>query len=186
MRAVLFGLVGMLALTGQASAQKRAAPRQPGKPSTAKPVPVLPVFSFLGDDTETPTKRTMLNESACTVNGDLTDCADYHQSQLGGVTLKWLSLSYNRGLLYRVLGSLSTNDYATLLAAFTTKYGAAKIGTRKWQAKSGATFDNTMATWNFKEGILELESLGTDLNSGLFTFSSSVNRPEPEKPKVDF
>lgn len=181
-------LMGMLALTtaSQVEAQRPAAKAGPPK-AALRPAPVvLPVFSFLGDDTETPTTRTALNAAACTTSGDKTTCDDYSSPKIGGADLKWLSLSYNRGLMYEVMGGTWTNRYSTLLDAFTAKYGPPKVETRKWQAKSGATFDNTAAIWQFKGGTLELVELGPDLNTALFTFVSTVNAPPKEKPKVDF
>lgn len=181
-------LLGVISLTagGDALAQKRITKPVASKPSPRPATVARPVFSFLGDDTETPTTRKDLNAKACTTTGAVMECDDHSNPKIGGADLKWLSLSYNGGLLHQVIGATWTNRYATLLEAFTAKYGTPKIEVRKWQARSGATFDNAVATWQFKGGFLELSALGTDVNSALFMFVSTANAPAKEKPKVDF
>ncbi len=184
-RFILLGLVGLS--VGAAAPVPTKATKLPPHRAAVHPAPAaLPVFSFLGDDTETATARTTLNAAKCGVKGDITSCTDYSDPSIAGTTLEWLSMSYNRGLLYEVMGAVHTNSYDTILAAFTAKYGNPKVEVRKWQAKSGATFDNTVAVWKFRGGDLQLESLGPDLNTSLFVFSSGANSPPEEKPKVDF
>jgi len=186
MRYSLLVAVAALAVGPSAYAQK-SAPKRTDTKVAPQPAPAsLSVFSFLGDDTETPTQRTELNGSKCTATGTQLDCMDFRDPKIGGADLKWMQLTYNNGLLYRVLASTWTNRYSALLDAFTAKYGTPRIEVKKWQAKSGATFDNSVATWTFKGGELELSSLGTDLDSALFTFVSTINSPPREKPKIDF
>ena len=161
-------------------------PRAEAHQKTNPSLGTLPVFSFLGDDTETITTRTELNQNKCSQKGDVLECDDYRTVQLAGTELKWLSISYYKGKLYQVISSTWTNRYSILLEAFTAKYGKPEIEIRKWQAKSGATFDNSVAIGRFKGGTLELKSLGVDLNSAGFTFVSSLNSPPREKPTIDF
>lgn len=187
--AILCGLIGAL-VSGQAQAQQRAtkpaAPKVAAPKAAPAPAPALPVFSFLGDDTETPTSRTTLNAATCTAKGDEKGCDDFSNPKIAGTELKWLSMSFHKGLLYRVMGASWTNRYDILLDAFTAKYGQPQIEVKKWQAKSGATFDNSVATWKFKGGELELDSLGPDLNTLSFVFVSVPNSPPRDAPKVDF
>lgn len=152
----------------------------------APPVKPLPVFSFLGDDTETVTHRASLNATKCTEKDGKLDCTDFDDPKIAGQTLKWLSLSYYNGKLYHVFSEFNQGSWSEILTAFTAKYGEPKIGTEKWQAKSGATFDNEVATWPFKGGTLKLSRLGLDLDSADFEFEALGNAPPADKPKVDF
>lgn len=153
----------------------------------AKPKqPALPVFSFMGDDTETITKRTELNGHSCTSKGPLLECADYSISKIADAPILWINISYNNGLLYRVMGATNYTRFSTLLDAFTVKYGKPTLTTEKWQAKNGGVFDNPVARWRFRGGFLELESRGMKVDEPMFTFVSSANAPPPEKPKIDF
>lgn len=145
----------------------------------------LPVFSFLGDDTETPTVRSELMGALCTTGGGELQCAAYDDPEIGGTDLKWLTITYYNGLLYRVSGSSVPNRYGTLLNAFMAKYGEPTMTTREWKARDGAQLDNVIAIWYFKGGTLELRSLGTDVNSLLFTFVSNANRPPFLAPQIE-
>jgi hypothetical protein len=147
---------------------------------------VLPVFDFMGDDTETPTTRTTLNGSQCTRDGATLECNDHADPSMGGVTLDWLSLSYNDGLLFRAMGSLDSRRYMKLLEAFTAKFGEPVMSVEKVQARSGASFDNTVATWPFRGGELRFLSIGTRVDKSLFLFVSTANEPPSEGPTVDF
>ena len=172
----LFALAGISVIAG--SAALALAPK--AAPSS------LPIFSFLGDDTETVTKRTELNGNSCTTDGSLLKCTDYSISTLAGAPILWMSISYNNGLMYQVIGATNYTRFSTLLDAFTAKYGKPILSTEKWQARNGATFDNSVARWRFKGGMLELESRGTRVDEPMFTFVSSANAPPPDKPKIDF
>lgn len=178
---ILLAAVALLA-TGGATAQ---TPR-PKRKSFETPKKALPVFSFMGDDTETATSRTKLNESDCTTTGNLMECADYSISHLAGAPILWMTMSYNKGRLYRVMGTTNYTRFTTLLDAFTVKYGKPVMANQKWQSKIGATFDNSVARWYFHGGLLELQSRGMAADEPMFLFVSSENAPPAEKPKVDF
>lgn len=152
----------------------------------AKAAP-LPVFSFLGDDTETVTGRTTLNNAKCDAKGGVLDCTDYSDPTVAGKRMDFLWMKYNGGKLYSVFASMKQYAYADVLAAFVAKYGKpASTGTRKWQSKGGASFDDEVTIWKFKGGELELDSMGLDTSSASFSFTSSANAPAADKPKVDF
>jgi len=165
--------------------QVEAAPKSARKssPSATK---TLPVFTFLGEDTESVSSRTELNGSKCTVTGPKTSCTDMNDPVIAGQKMRWLTLGYYNSRLYAVYGNFGKYAFGEILSAFSAKYGKPSMETRKWQSKAGATFDNLVAVWKFKGGYLELESMGLDINTGSFEFTSKTNSPPAEPPKVDF
>lgn len=173
------------ALSTGASAQ---AARKPA-PSAAKPIPrpapapELPVFDFLGHNTETP---STVNPKCPKDKDGSVSCTDFANPTLAGVTLKWLSLSFYNNKLYRVIGSGGRYTFPGLLSAFSKKYGPPKLETRKWQNRAGAVLDNDVATWQFKGGILELSSIGSRIDDVDFYFISLPNSPPSPEQKIDF
>lgn len=174
-----------LSLCVVATQADAAAPKSTKK-SSASTGKTLPVFSFLGEDTENVINRTDLNGTKCTVSGQKTSCTDMADPVIAGQKLRWLTLDYYNGRLYSVYGNFGKYAFGEILAAFSAKYGKPTMETRKWQSKAGATFDNLAAVWKFKGGELELESMGLDINTGSFGFTSKTNSPPPDPPKVDF
>ncbi len=194
------------------------------KPLPAKPLPkpgatlqapakALPIFSFMGHDTETVytesafKPRCTLNATQCTerdrhdISAPLralgqcrsinqvgkTECTNRDYPQVAGKTMKWVSMNYFNGKLYSIYGSAINGSYGDLLSAFTEKYGPpTSMGAEKWQAQSGATFSNMVSRWKFKGGELQLSALGLDLNSCAFQFDSIENSPPADHPKIDF
>lgn len=144
-----------------------------------------PIFTFLGQDTETPSTMTELNGKKCSTEDGITTCEAY-DVPLAGVKLKYLSMKYNQGKLYRIYGALYKTGFGDILGAFSAKYGNPKSESRTWQNRAGSTFDNPTFIWNFRNGDLELETLGWDLNSSSFEFTADKNAPPPEPPVVDF
>lgn len=140
----------------------------------------------MGDTTDAPTIRTDLNGSACTGDGEAYECADYGDPEIAGAKLEWLSLAYHQRLLYRVMASLDSRRFPTVLEAFTIKYGPPSTATKKWQSKGGSTFDNTVATWAFRDGVLTLESMGQSVGKSFFMFKSVKNAPPSAAPRIDF
>jgi hypothetical protein len=146
----------------------------------------LPVFSFRGEDTETPRSDKSTAEGCIYDEDEKAICIEPFV-MAGGVALDQLTKHYSHNKLYGLAALLSTKDVQTLADAFSAKYGPpSKIEVRKWQSNGGATFDNTVEIWYFKGGELDLESIGPDVNTAKFTFISLTNAPPLEKPTVDF
>ena len=93
---------------------------------------------------------------------------------------------YNNGRLYDLFGSAPERHFATLLNAFSTKYGTPKMGTETWQNKAGATFDNTVATWQFRNGTLKLSQMGLQRDEMSFEFTDKANEPPPPPAVLNF
>lgn len=144
------------------------------------------IFSFMGDDTETPTSRKTLNKADCKTDGDKMNCIDASRPTVAGVTLNLLLMNFNKGLLWGVAGDADTEEYPTLLRAFTEKYGQPTVETKEWKSRGGAVLTNNVATWKFKGGEMVLRRLGRSANSLSFMFGSEDNAPPRDKPKVDF
>jgi hypothetical protein len=183
----LIACLPIVVAVGSAAAPKGTATQVAKKPvAAAMATQSLPIFSFLGDTTEAVSSRAMLNSSKCTTEHEITECSDYSRPKIGGVDLKTLSIKYNRGLLYEVISLTWSDRYAALLEVFSLKYGSPSLTVEKWQSKSGAVFDNSIATWHFKNGLLRLEALGPDVNTADFIFTSTVNAPPRPTPNIDF
>lgn len=162
------------------------------RPSTAVP-PVtiskpLLVFEFMGQKTDTPRTMTDLQGESCKVKGATATCANYGFPTVAGRPMRYLILEFFNDRLYMVRASFGEQAYQSVAEAFTTKYGQpAKVETRKWQSKAGASFDNQVLIWKFGGGgTLELESMGEEVGAGRYTFISATNAPPAEAPKVDF
>lgn len=158
-----------------------SAPAQAAPTDAAKPA-----FSFLGQDTETPTTMTDLMGKSCSQKGDEMTCESPGGGELGGVKLKYITMKYYRGKLYNIYGALWDHGMGDLLAAFSAKYGNPTAETRVWQNGRGARFDNATFIWKFRCGELELESLGWDLNTSSFQLTCPANQPPLPPPVVDF
>ena len=154
-----------------------------------------PIFSFQGEDTETAISTSPQN---CSRKEDKIECTYFSagggltstpQTIVAGISMKFVMKDYNSqtGRLYYVYASMGSGGYAAVVSAFAEKYGdPAETQTRKWQSKGGAVFDNTVSIWHFKGGDLEADSMGLDINSASFEFTSTLNAPAGSKPKVDF
>lgn len=151
----------------------------------AKSTDRRPVFSFLGQDTETPSTMDEIMGTACTQTGDETECKSFG-GELGGVKLKYIAMKYYQGKLYSIYGAIWDHGLGDLLVAFSAKYGNPVTEKRTWQNKRGNTFDNPTFIWTFQCGTLELETLGWDINSSSFEFTCKANQPPPDEPVVDF
>lgn len=176
-----------LALFSFATSLATSAFAQAAKPKPPAAAPKsLAIFSFLGQDTETISSMSTINGSACKVSGSKKSCVDYNVPVIAGRPMRWLSLEFYNEKLYDLDGAFGNAAFDDLMNAFTSKYGEPVLRVEKWQAKSGAMFDNDVAIWNFKGGTLKLSRIGVDLNSGIFEFYSIQNAPPASKATVDF
>jgi hypothetical protein len=151
----------------------------------------LPSFSFMG---HTPTvvepNPVGADGKPCTQNaksvvGDLS-CTDYEATLAGEDIRGFISTDYYQGQLYHVFGEGTEAHYPTILSAFTAKYGEPKMGSEPWESKGGAKFDNTIATWKFRDGTLHLDQMGLSRDEFSFEFYSKTGRPPAPAAKVDF
>jgi hypothetical protein len=184
--------VGMSSAAPVKHSRNAASPT--AKPdSVIAPVPkFLPVFDFQGEDTETeyqiPLKLSGKSwGSGCNRTGDTILCTNYDHPIVAGRPMRWLSKDYYKNRLYCVQAQFGQGAAKDVLDALLKKYGPpSETEVRKWQSQAGATFENTVAIWKFKGGKLELESIGSEINSGIFTFTSEENSPPKAAAKVDF
>ena len=205
MRSVTYILLGIVALAQGSNLRSSLTPQKKLAPSAAAK---LPIFEFLGQNTSAESDMTSLNGSKCTsAKPGVRECTDHGPLPTGlalggkstngaengemhpviaGQKLRWLTMEYFNDKLYYVYGNTGKYSFAPLLDAFSVKYGKAILTTEKWQAKSGAIFDNPTAKWHFDGGTLSLQQLGLDINTGQFQFISLDNSPPADKPKIDF
>lgn len=157
------------------------------KVAQAKQAPPLPIFDFLGQNTESDSTMTSLNGSECSYKeNSITDCTDYNRPSIGGVKLKYISMHYYNSKMYMVFGSTFRRNFSELLLVFKAKYGEPVIETRTWKNSMGASLDNPVAIWKFRGGNLELAAIGSRIDDTDFTFISAINAPPPPSRKVDF
>lgn len=184
-------LVLSTAATLAAGPPQRAPQKSASRPVTAAPAPrsvPLPQFEFMGQTTEAPPTMTELQGNECTTNGARYTCTNVDSPTVAGRRMRYLQIAFYNGRLYGVSAAFGELAYQAVAEAFTTKYGEpTKIEVRKWQSKAGATFDNRVLIWNFNGGgTLELQSIGSKVDEARFDFSSTINAPPKEAPKVDF
>jgi hypothetical protein len=168
-----------------------AAPPPRARAPAVKPIPArqpLPIFDFMGQNTETVSTMTALNAAKCDAadTEGKVDCTDYNDPTVGGVRLNFLVMNFYKGKLYSVFGTGGKYTFPSLLSAFTAKYGTPKLETRVWQNRMGAKLDNPVAIWHFRGGNLELASIGSRIDDVDFMFISGPNSPPAPPPKVDF
>ena len=164
-----------------------APPKKASRSAPATAAKPLPVFDFLGQNTESITTMTSLNGTACSGSvQEKFECRDFNDPKIGGVTLSFIDMTFYQGKLYMLIGSAGRYSFGDLLGAFSSKYGAPAMKTEKWQNRAGAQLDNSVAVWKFKGGNLELKSIGSSLNDVDFTFISAINSPPAAAAKVDF
>lgn len=147
----------------------------------------LPIFDFLGQNTETPSTMKALNGVPCKTSKDgHRSCTAFNRPKIGGVSMNFIGMSFYNDKLHTAFGMAESISFYDLLSAFTAKYGKPEMQTRKWQNRAGASLDNTVAVWRFRGGKLELASLGQQIDKTDFMFISFANAPAPRAPKVDF
>lgn len=187
MRIMFAAMALMIASQSFAAPAKKAVARKAPK-SVAAPASVaktLPVFEFRGERTDVTVDTSA--KRGCDKGDTDGKLACYTTTAVAGVENMTIGQSYYRGKLYYVGGIFKEDNYLTVLQAFTAKYGAPNLATKKWQSKGGATFDNNVATWLFSMGgKLELESMGGKVGESGFSFLAQDNAPPSLAPKVDF
>ena len=176
-------LVAAVTMLCAASPQKSIPPKAKRMPAPARAAPALPIFDFMGANTETPFAG-LADIKGCDVEGVKTSC---YGTSLVGESRVFLGRSFNKDVLYLVNAGFPNPQYLSLQQVFRAKYGnPSKIEIRKWQSKAGATFDNTVIQWRFKGGVLELESMGSKVGEGTFSYFNAANAPETAPPPVNF
>lgn len=91
-----------------------------------------------------------------------------------------------KGRLTSMVHLFNAEQFLTMLDAFTTKYGQpCSTAHPKWQNKMGATFDNTVVTWCFRTGKLEMSAMSIDRTYGDFSYTDVYKAPA-KAATVDF
>lgn len=192
MRSVAFALVLVAFMAAPAGAAPKRAPVKPvaSKVNSIKPVAaptkVLTVFDFRGQNTRDSYNPTCAEKWAETRGDDGTySCTDF--GLVAGVPASTLTSYYN-GKLSSVYATFKDFSYSPIRDAFVAKYGKPdRTDTKPWKSKGGASFDNSVTEWLFADdSVLQLESLGSKVGEGSFTFISVKNSRPKQAPKVDF
>ncbi len=77
--------------------------------------------------------------------------------------------------------------FPTYSSAFEAKYGkSCRFEHPKWQNRAGATFDNTVVTWCFTTGELQLTEMSVQQQIGLVTYTDTLNKVPAASAKIDF
>lgn len=175
----------LAALVALSLATPNAAASPPAPMPTAAS---LPVFEFMGQRTDASPTMTVLQGNKCTTEGPRYTCTNVRSPTVAGRPMHYLQIAFFNDRLYAVSAAFGDLAYQPVAEAFTAKYGQpTKIEVRKWQSRAGATFDNKVMIWNFAGGgVLELQSMGSQVDEGRFDFLSATNAPPVEAPKVDF
>lgn len=185
------------AFSAQAHHTKKAPSKLAATTTTTPPSPPpplekpAPVFEFQGQDTETdyyiPVSGNSVIDGCHEGKPGEISCGQFNHPELAGRPMRYIDKNYYNKRLYLILCSFGDAAYPAVLEAFMTKYGSPdKTETRKWESKGGSTFDNIVSVWKFRGGMLEVDSMGSEVGASGFTFTSLANSPPAEKPKVDF
>ena len=156
------------------------------QPTSAAPQTEYPVFSFKGMDTETTRDMKSLLDAGCKQDTEDTVNCSLAVLNLGGEPLNGLVISFYRGKLYGLIGSLPQSSYLNLSKSFAAKYGEPDLAASKWIGKDGKPSDTPMAVWHFRGGDLRLIMVANDKNESAFVFISLPNSPPALTPTVDF
>ncbi|MHA0319032.1 hypothetical protein ACXY7D_11920 [Sphingomonas melonis] len=146
-------------------------------------------FDFMSlNTTATYSGEMMVGGKKCKLKGaGQESCFRYYGAQIGTVPIMGLQTNFNNGHFILVSGTAVGSFFSDLADAFKAKYGApTKTETEKWQNKMGATFDNTVLTWQFDDGRLELRAMGNMRDETSFNFVSSDNLPPKQEQPVNF
>jgi hypothetical protein len=147
----------------------------------------MPVFAFMGDDTASQTKRTMLAGKRCVVSsrvldgktGRKIDCGPSDPITWKGVRLNFVSITYWNGQLIRAVGAFDRARHAQVRARLVDTYGKPQREGYQRMAEGPAAFTYPETIWEFDGGRLELESLTDD--AAVLTFAFTLNTP----PEID-
>ena len=181
MRFILLGVL-MLAVPANAATVKHHSP--------VAAAGSLPPFTFMNHGPgvfESPPRDAKGNSCEADKNSvpDEVSCTEFSPS-MGGVDIGFINFRYYKGRLYNIFGHGPDGVYAEILGALSTKYGVPTIWSKPWESKGGAKLTNTIATWKFRDGKLELDRIGLDSDSFSFKFDSIANHPPAAVSKVDF
>jgi hypothetical protein len=141
----------------------------------------------MGQDTESTYTNSPIKTNCNISSSGKSDCVNHDNAIVSGQKMDWLGMYYYSGKVYMVLGSAPSLSFGEFMAEFKLKYGNPDLITsEKWRSQAGASFDNNVVYWKFKDGTLKLSSIGLNIKSCLFEFNSAPNSPPSESPKVDF
>lgn len=190
--ALAIGAVAFFAVAPTVSAQlkPKAAPKAALKAAPKAPVAAaLPNFDFMGQNPDQPSTMEAINGKKCgavDAEGKRT-CTDFDNPKLGNATLKWLSVYFYDNKMYMILGSASKYQLTDILSAFEAKYGKPTLVRKDtWRNAAGASFENPIFVWKFKEGDLELSSTGSRIGDTDFSFTAPKSSPPEKKAPVNF
>ena len=141
----------------------------------------------MGFSTETAVENPSVNGEPCTGAADgKMSCMILDPTQLGDANVSIIIINLYKGKLSTVIGSASRYEFPDLLAVFTAKYGAPSMAEEDWRNGAGAVLKNSVATWKFKTGTLELKAIGSSMKDTDFAFIDMSNQEPAKAPDVNF
>ena len=152
--------VALLLASGSAPS---AVHKNPASAVAAAPTSNLPPFDFKGIVAGVTVPPGTLPSCSAGYNDPmLVDCA-LTGSTVAGVDVTGSYQFYDDKLSQMTFVSAASN-FSTILNAFSTKYGnPCSVDHPKWRNRAGGVFDNTVVTWCFATGKLELSQMSTSL-----------------------
>ena len=158
-----------------ASAQTNAKPAGTG----------LPNFEFKGVRAGEPADMSIMTD--CKPDDGLTRCYGRDPNVAGVRLILAPSYYFLNGKLSMMLFLFNAPQFSTMAQAFSTKYGPPCRTTHpKWQSKAGAVFENTVMTWCFRTGELELAAMSSSRDYGHAQYVDKVVKLPPKPATVDF
>jgi hypothetical protein len=109
-------------------------------------------------------------------NGTVT-CTDMTVDNVGGAEIIAFNYKFFNGKLFSATMSFYTAYYSEVRGLLGGKYGNPTAErSEPVQNLAGATFDNIVTEWKFREGVLKLQMRFGEINTGILIF---------ENPTVD-
>lgn len=139
-----------------------------------------PVFTFMGDSTATPSRRTKLFGMPCERRGRALQCGPTGKISWHGERLNFVAATYWEGRLIRMVGAFDRKQHARVRSLLERTYGKPQDEGYQTMAERPDPFTYPETFWKFDDGRLELDSLTDDGEILMFRFS--VTHPPDDRP----
>lgn len=161
-----------------------AAPRKAVPKAAAPRAASLPVFEFKGFRGGEAIDPSLI--SVCETPPAEGQIHCYSKDRIVAGIENSVSIYGYKDRMTMMIMLFEAHDFGTYLSAFRQKYGApCKTSRPKWQNKLGGNFTNTVHTWCFKTGTLDLAAMSSSRDYGHVVYRDKFQPPHKVAP-IDF
>lgn len=174
------------AQSGNASPNKAVATQQTALPGTGPSAKNFDIFGLNAQQVYT--GQFLIGGKKCKISGTgVENCIYMVGPQISTVQITGFGVFFNNGKIYAIQGSSAGTNFRLVAEAFEAKYGKPfKVEDLDWKNRAGATFNNVKMSWDFADGIIQLEARGMQIDQMRFSFISLENAPKRNAPSVNF